>query len=323
MTHLITRYTSEEEVAAALRADVAAGLTADPKWLPPKWFYDARGSELFEQITTLPEYYPTRREWEILEARAGEIALATGADTLVELGSGSSRKTRALLDALRRNGTLRGYVAVDVSESALAGAAQALAPDYPDLELQTVVADFEHHLDVLPALGRRLIAFLGGTVGNLDAEPRAKFLSAVRAGMKPGDSFLLGTDLLKDPPRLVAAYDDAAGVTAEFNRNVLHVINDRLGADFAVDLFDHVVVWNGAEERIEMWLEATVPMTVRIESLDMTVPFARGERLRTETSAKFRPNGVRSELAAAGLTIAGWWTDAAGDYGVSLATPTL
>jgi L-histidine N-alpha-methyltransferase len=319
--YTIDRYTTDDDLAASLRADVAVGLTASPKWLPPKWFYDERGSALFEQITELDVYYPTRREWEILHSRATEIAHVTRAQTLVELGSGSSRKTRALLDALRHTGTLRGYVPVDVSESALVGAADGLRPDYFDLDIHPVVADFEHHLDLLPRDGRRLIAFLGGTVGNLDPMQRAKFFAALRASMHPGDSLLLGTDLVKDPARLVAAYDDPEGVTAEFNRNVLRVINRRLGADFDVEAFDHVALWNADDERIEMWLRARRAMRAYISGLRLGVEFAAGEEMRTELSAKFTAKRVRSELDQAGLVLERWWTDNGADFALSLAIP--
>jgi L-histidine N-alpha-methyltransferase len=319
--YTIDRYTTEDDLVASLRADVAIGLTASTKWLPPKWFYDERGSALFEQITELAVYYPTRREWEILHARAAEIAQVTRAQTLVELGSGSSRKTRALLDALRRGGTLQVYVPVDVSESALVGAADGLRPDYPDLEIHPVVADFEHRLDLLPRDGRRLIAFLGGTVGNLDPMQRAKFFAALRASMHPGDSLLLGIDLVKDPSRLVAAYDDPEGVTAEFNRNVLRVVNRELGADFEVEAFDHVAMWNEHDERIEMWLRARRAMRVNIAGLRLGVDFAAGEQMRTELSAKFTESRVRNELELAGLALERWWTDTGADFALSLAIP--
>jgi L-histidine N-alpha-methyltransferase len=319
--YAIDRYTTDDDLAASLRADVAIGLTASPKWLPPKWFYDERGSALFEQITELDVYYPTRREWEILHTRAAEIAQVTRSQTLVELGSGSSRKTRALLDSLRRHGTLQAYVPVDVSESALVGAADGLRPDYPDLEIHPVVADFEHHLDLLPRDGRRLIAFLGGTIGNLDPMQRAKFFAALRASMHPGDSLLLGTDLVKDPSRLVAAYDDPEGVTAEFNRNVLRVINRELGADFEVEAFDHVAMWNAHDERIEMWLRARHAMRVNIAGLQLRVDFAAGEQMRTELSAKFTESRVRNELDLAGLALERWWTDTGVDFALSLAIP--
>jgi L-histidine N-alpha-methyltransferase len=323
--------------AASLRADALAGLTATPKSLPPKWFYDAQGSALFEKITELPEYYPTRAERAILRAVAPEIASLTGATALVELGSGSSEKTRLLLSALRDAGTLRGYVPVDVSESALAAAGDALAAEYPGLAVHAVVADFDKYLG-LPsdtnangaqkdeaqedaAAGSRLVAFLGSTIGNMVPAERAVFLRRVRARLRPGDTFLLGTDLVKDPAVLVAAYDDSAGVTAAFNKNVLAVLNAELGADFDLDAFEHVAVWDAEREWIEMRLRATSAQSVRVADLGLTVEFAAGEEMRTEVSAKFREAGVRSELAAAGLTMRSWWTDPDGQFGLSLAVP--
>ncbi|MBO0828534.1 MAG: L-histidine N(alpha)-methyltransferase [Streptosporangiales bacterium] len=292
-----------------------------PKALPPKYFYDARGSELFEQITRLPEYYPTRTERAILGAYADEIAKLSGADTLVELGSGSSEKTRLLLDAMGSTGSLRRYVPVDVSESALAGAVRGLRPDYPDLAMHVVVADFDRHLHLLPQDGTRLVAFLGGTVGNLVPAERARFLRRIRAQLRDGDALLLGTDLVKDPARLVAAYDDAAGVTAEFNRNVLHVVNRELDADFVPDRFAHVAFWDAANERIEMRLRSEDARAVHVRALDLTVRFDRDEQMRTETSAKFRRDGVERELADAGLRLASWWTDPEGDFALSLSVP--
>jgi L-histidine Nalpha-methyltransferase len=303
----------------ALRSDALAGLTAAPKALPPTWFYDARGSELFEQITLLPEYYPTRTEHGILVARAAEIAAAVGARTLVELGSGSSRKTRLLLDALTAAGTLRAYVPVDVSESALRQAAAALNADYPALEVHALVADFHEHLGLDRTRGPRLLAFLGGTIGNLLPTARAAFLARVAGELEPGDALLLGTDLVKDPATLVAAYDDAAGVTAAFNKNLLSVLNHGLDADFAPEDFRHVALWDAEQEWIEMRLRATHPLSVKIRELDLVVPFENDEDLRTEVSAKFRPEGIRAELARAGLSLERWWTDPAERYALSLA----
>ncbi|MEV5867703.1 L-histidine N(alpha)-methyltransferase [Streptomyces tendae] len=314
----LTRTLPEDATDAALRADVLAGLTSTPKWLPPKWFYDARGSELFEAITALPEYYPTRAEREILVDRAGEIAAATGARTLVELGSGSSEKTRVLLDALTGQNGLRGYVPVDVSESALVQAGQALVAERPGLQVHALIADFTAGLTLPETPGPRLVAFLGGTIGNLLPEERAVFLSSVRALLAPGDSLLLGTDLVKDEGVLVRAYDDAAGVTAEFNKNVLSVVNRELEADFATAAFDHVALWNAEREWIEMRLRSRTAQTVKIQALDLAVDFADGEELRTEVSAKFRREGVRAELAVAGLDLAHWWTDAEGRFALSL-----
>jgi L-histidine N-alpha-methyltransferase len=311
-------------LAEALRADARAGLTATPKTLPPKWFYDAQGSALFDKITELPEYYPTRAEREILHATAAQIAGQTAARTLIELGSGSSDKTRVLLDALRAAGTLRCYVPVDVSEPALVAAGDALSAEYPGLDVRAVVSDFEEHLG-LPADGDapapRLVAFLGSTIGNFVPEQRAAFLARVRAGLRAGDFFLLGTDLVKDTATLVAAYDDASGITADFNKNVLAVLNAELGADFDRDAFEHVAVWNAGAEWIEMRLRSLTAQTVQVPGIGLTVSFAAGEDLRTEVSAKFRRDGVTAELAAAGFAMQSWWTDAAGQFGLSLSVP--
>ena len=319
MTDLsLDNYLAADAADAALRRDVRDGLTQQPKTLPPKWFYDAVGSDLFDQITRLPEYYPTRAEAQILAARAGEIATASGADTLVELGSGTSEKTRALLDALREQGSLRRFIPFDVDPSVLQLAGQAIQQEYPGVEINAVCGDFEEHLGKIPAVGRRLVAFLGSTLGNLTPGPRAEFLASVSEMMQPGDTLLLGTDLVKDVDRLVRAYDDNAGVTAQFNRNVLTVVNRELGADFDVPAYEHVAKWNADEERIEMWLRSTRPQRVHITALDLDVDFADGEEMLTEVSCKFRRSGVDAELAAAGLERTHWWTDDAGDFGLSL-----
>jgi L-histidine Nalpha-methyltransferase len=315
----IDRYLTPEDLAATLREDVRAGLTATPKSLPPKYFYDARGSELFEQITRLPEYYPTRAERSILTARAAEIADLTKARSLVELGSGSSDKTHLLLRALRDVGSLAGYVPVDVSSDAIEWALPGLAADYPGLEVHGVVADFERHLEHLPADGPRLVAFLGGTIGNFEPAQRARFLATVGDTLRAGDALLLGTDLVKDPARLVQAYDDAAGVTASFNRHVLEVVDRELGATFDPDSFEHVAVWDADHEWIEMRLRSTRAQRVDVPALSLQVEFADGEELRTEISAKFRRGKVFDELSAAGLRPAQWWTDEPGDFALTLA----
>ncbi|MFE3167012.1 L-histidine N(alpha)-methyltransferase [Streptomyces sp. NPDC059224] len=311
----VTRTLPEDATDAALRADVLNGLTATPKTLPPKWFYDARGSELFERITELPEYYPTRAEREILLARSGEIAAASGARTLVELGSGSSEKTRLLIDALT---SLEVYVPVDVSESALTQAGQALIEERPELSVHALIADFTGRMSLPDTPGPRLLAFLGGTIGNLLPAERARFLASVRGLLTPGDALLLGTDLVKEEDVLVRAYDDAAGVTAEFNKNVLAVVDRELDADFDPGAFDHVALWDADEEWIEMRLRSRVAQTVKVPALDLAVDFAAGEELRTEVSAKFRRDGVTSELAAAGLELTNWWTDAQDRFALSL-----
>jgi L-histidine Nalpha-methyltransferase len=304
----------------ALRDDVRRGLTADQKWLPPKWFYDDRGSQLFDEITRLDEYYPTRAERAILVSHAHEIATTTAADTLVELGSGTSEKTRLLLDALRDHGALSRFVPFDVSEQTLRDAAESIRGEYPGVMVHAVVGDFEHHLATIPRAGRRCIAFLGGTVGNLFPAERARFFGEIAAGMSPVDSFLLGTDLVKDPERLVAAYDDPGGVTADFNKNVLRVVNRELGADFDVDEFDHVARFDPEEAWIEMRLRSRKAQSVRIRKLDLTVTFAAGEELRTEISAKFRADQLEAELLAVGLVVRDRWTDPAGDFALTLAT---
>ena len=315
----LDHHRSGDAVTAELRADVVAGLTAERKWLPPKWFYDAEGSELFEKITQLIEYYPTRSEREVLAAHAGDVAELTGAHTLVELGSGSSEKTRLLLDALTGHGTLEAFVPLDVSESALAEAAEAISKDYPGLAVRGVVGDFTQHLALLPGGQPRVVAFLGGTIGNFLPAERAVFLRSVREVLDEGEWLLLGTDLVKDPAILERAYDDAAGVTAEFDKNVLRVINTRLGANFDVDEFEHVSYWDAENEWIEMRLRARRALAVEIPGADLTVAFAEGEHIRTEISAKFRPGGVETELAAAGFALDRWWTDSQRRFGVSLA----
>jgi L-histidine Nalpha-methyltransferase len=305
---------------AELRADVRAGLTATPKALPPKYFYDERGSELFDEITRLPEYHLTRAETEILRARAAEIAALSRCETLVELGSGTSAKTGILLRALRESGTLREFMPLDVDPAVLAEATGVLQAQYPGLRIEPFVGDFERDLSAIPAsAGRRMIAFIGSTIGNLEPTVRAALLSQIAAVLRPGDTFLLGTDLVKDPGRLWRAYNDSAGVTAEFNRNILRVINRELAADFDIDEFEHVAIWDQASSWIEMRLRSARDQTVTIADLGLTAHFAVGEEMRTEISAKFRPEQVRAELAAAGLETVRFWTDDNGDFGLTLA----
>lgn len=318
MTLTIDVHLEPVDATDALQADARRGLTASPKQLPPKWFYDHRGSLLFDEITRLPEYYPTRTERSILAERAPEIAQITKADTLVELGSGTSEKTRLLLDALQDADTLTRFVPFDVSETMLRDAAAAIVAAYPGVDVHAVAGDFERHLGRIPVGGRRLVVFLGGTIGNLLPDARARFLGEIAAGLDSDDAFLLGTDLVKDPMRLVRAYDDAAGVTAEFNRNVLHVLNRELGANFDVSRFAHLARFDTEQEWIEMHLRSLVAQVVTIPELDLVVPFAAGETMRTEVSAKFRRARVERELAAAGLRLVEWWTDPAGDFALSL-----
>lgn len=318
MSMTLDSHLDEAARRQALEHDVRAGLTAVPKSLPPKYFYDARGSRLFDEITRLPEYYLTRAERTVLDLVAAEVAAVSRADTLVELGSGTSRKTRLLLSALQEAGTLRRFCPFDVDPSVLTTAGEAISADYPGVQVHAVVGDFDRHLDRLPGEGHRLVAFLGSTIGNLDPAQRQAFLASLRATLRAGEHLLLGTDLVKDERRLLAAYDDAAGVTAAFNRNVLEVINTELGADFDPDRFEHVVRYDARFERVEMHLRADQEHHVCVKALDLEVDFAAGEEMRTEISTKFRRAGVEMELAAGGFEVVRWWTDPAGDFALSM-----
>ena len=310
-----------DDLAAALRRDTRDGLSAWPKTMPPVWFYDDRGCELYEQITQTPEYYPFRTEQALLERSAGEIAAAAGSTVLVELGSGNSQKTPLLLRGMADGPGLGGYVSFDVAEGTLRSAAEHVAGEL-GIGVHAVVGDFHHHLGRIPALdASRLVAFLGSTIGNLTPAERAGFLGDIARLLAPQDRFLLATDLVKPPERLVAAYDDAAGVTAAFNLNLLAVLNRELGADFDLGSFAHEAVWDAPHERIEMRLRATEAVSVKLPELDLVADFAADERLRTEISTKFRPEAVVAELAAAGLEVMGRWTDPADDYMLTLARP--
>jgi len=301
--------------------DVLRGLRQEPPVLPARWFYDEVGSRLFEQITALDEYYPTRREEEILRAHAADIVRESGARTLVELGSGTSAKTRVLLDAFTLGGRTLHFVPLDVSAETLESAARDIARSYAGVHVDAVVADFEDPLAPLPGnAGERLVAFLGGTIGNLDTDERAEFLTDVRAALAPGDCLLLGADLVKDADRLVRAYDDAAGVTAAFNRNVIDVIARDLDAPgLAGADFDHVARWNAADSRIEMWLRARRDIATRFRRIGFDWRLPAGGELRTEISVKFRPEQVRRELTAAGFEVRHLWTDTHGDFSLTLA----
>ncbi|MCU1426145.1 MAG: hypothetical protein JWL83_145 [Actinomycetia bacterium] len=305
---------------ALLERDVREGLTKEAKSLPAVWFYDERGSELFDEITRLPEYYPTRAERAILVPYADEIATAAKADTLVELGSGTSEKTRTLLDAMARTGELVRFVPFDVSEEILRDAARDIAAAY-GIEVSAVVGDFNRHLDAIPRDGRRLVAFLGSTIGNFTPTQRNRFYVDLDCNMDYEDRLLLGTDLVKPVPRLLAAYDDSAGVTAAFNRNVLSVLNAELGGNFDLDAFEHVAVWNEQERWIEMRLRARTAQTVDLASLDLRVHFEQGETLLTEISAKFTRGQVQDELWEAGFVVDQTWTDPDGDFLLTLARP--
>jgi L-histidine N-alpha-methyltransferase len=307
----------------SLAEDVLDGLTRPFKELPPKHFYDDRGAELFDLICELPEYYPTRTERAILLEHAEAIVAANDAAELVELGSGTAAKTRVLLDAMQNAGTLRRYVPFDVTEAVVRDCAETLVDEYPGLEVHGLIGDFERHLDrIPPAIGPRIVAFLGGTIGNFTPGSRRRFLRAIGKLLGPGDSLLLGTDLVKDPRVIEAAYDDAQGVTAEFNRNVLHVLNRELDADFDVEDFDHVALFDEHHEWIEMRLRARRPHAVTIGDLDLVVEFEAGEELRTEISAKLTRSRLEGDLAAAGMQLVAWHTDADELFALSLAQAT-
>jgi L-histidine N-alpha-methyltransferase len=305
----------------SLADDVLDGLTRPFKELPPKHFYDAVGAELFDQICELPEYYPTRAERAILDARSTEIVAATGAAELIELGSGTAAKTRLLLRAMAEAGTLRRFVPVDVTESMVLTCADELVDEFPGLRVHGIVGDFERHLRHIPAPadGPRVVAFLGGTIGNFIPGSRRRFLRSVAKLLRPGvDHLLLGTDLVKDPAILEAAYDDSAGITAQFNRNVLHVVNRELDADFDVDAFDHVAFFDREREWIEMRLRAQRRMDVHVRKIGLKVAFAPREELRTEISAKFTVDRLRGDLAAAGLELREVLTDPDDLFALSL-----
>ena len=305
--------------SGTLVADVRRGLGSHPRTLPPKWLYDDVGSALFDEITKLPEYYPFAAERSILEEHAAEIASASGATTLVELGSGTSEKTRLLLDAFTGTGQLTRFAPVDVSEGTLREAADQIARRHPGLEVDAVVGDFTLHLAQLPQGGRRMVAFLGGTIGNLYLEERCAFLGALADVLEPGDSLLLGTDLVKSTDRLIAAYHDPGGVTADFVRNSLRVLNRELGADFDLDAFSYVPFWDAHMERMDLRLRSEVPQTVTIPGADLVLDLAVGEEIRVEISTKFRVSKIADELEQAGFGVTRVWTDAPADFALTLA----
>jgi len=304
---------------STLEHDVRTGLSASARAIPAKWFYDERGSQLFDDITKLDEYYPFRAEREILHSRSDEIVAAAGADTLVELGSGTSEKSRVLLDAMDKAGVLKRYVPFDVSEEMLRIAATSIEADYPGAVVHGIVGDFDRHIPLVPIGGTGMVAFLGSTIGNFAPDGRKRFIDAVAEALEPGGTFLLGTDLVKDPQRLWAAYNDAKGVTAEFNLNMLTMINRELAADFDIDKFEHVADWDATNEWIDIRVRSLVAQTVTIADLDLVVDLAAGEEIHTEISAKFRLEGIAGELEVAGLDIVEQWADEEGDFAMTLA----
>jgi L-histidine Nalpha-methyltransferase len=307
----------------SLADDVLDGLTKPFKELPPKHFYDARGAELFDQICELPEYYPTRTERSILQQAAERLALTTAAEELVELGSGTAAKTRVLLDALHKAGTLKLYIPVDVTESMVRDCARELTEEFPGLRVHGVIGDFERHLDRVPvAEGPRVVVFLGGTIGNFPPGSRRRFLREIAKLLGPEDHLLMGTDLVKDPEVLTQAYDDAQGVTAEFNRNLLTVLNRELQADFDPEDFEHVALFDREHEWIEMRLRARRAHTTTVRDLGLSVRFEEGEEMRTEISAKFTQERVEDDLSAAGLEIVDWLTDPQQLFAITLSRPS-
>lgn len=312
---------SPADHGAELAADARHGLTSIPKQLPSKWFYDARGSQLFEDITRLPEYYLTRAETEILEAHADDIVSLVRPSEIVELGSGYSVKTKLVIDSMRRSRSGETYIPIDISEDAVWAAARHLCTYYPWLTIDGLVGDYFLDLDKVPRRGRRLVMFLGSTIGNYDESGRKDFLLALAGMLQPDDALLLGLDLVKEEDMLVAAYDDAAGVTAEFNRNMLHVLNRELDADFPVDEFEYICRWNESRACIEMGLRAERPMKVAISRLGLTVEFERGEQLHNEVSCKFTRLSAAEELGAAGMNLDGWFTDPQDRFALALARP--
>jgi L-histidine N-alpha-methyltransferase len=307
----------------ALREDVRAGLTATPKSLPSRWRYDLHGRALFEKVTQLPGYYPAKAEGAILGAAASRIAKLSAAATVVELGPASPGRTRLVLDALRARGGLAAYVGVDVNAHAVGETARALADEYPELAIRPIETDFEGHLGLpgYPGTGTTLVLSLGPTFGSMPPAQRAAFLSGVRARLSAGDALLLGGALVKDPSVLVAAYHDGVGLTAALNRNILVMLNHRLGADFDPDAFDHVAVWVPEAARVELRLRSVVRQQVRVPGAGLAVSFAPGEEMRTEIATRFRRDGLEAALAAAGLAVRAWWTDADESFGVSLSVP--
>lgn len=319
-TPVVSVLLDRDWASGGLVDDVRRGLASHPRTLPPKWLYDDCGSDLFTEITHLVEYYPTESERALLTAHADEIVTLSGADTVVELGSGTSDKTRTLLDAFDAAGALRRFVPVDVSEATLRTAADDLSTRYPGLQVEAVVGDFTLHLGHLPAGGRKVVAFLGGTIGNLYVEERAAFLGALSDSLAIGDCLLLGTDLVKSSDRLIAAYNDPHGVTADFVLNSLQVVNRELGADFDVDSFSYVPFWDPHMERMDLRVRAEMPQTVTIPGADVVLELASGEEIRVEISTKFRPDGLQAELAGAGFAVEHFWSD--GDFALTLARRT-
>jgi L-histidine N-alpha-methyltransferase len=325
----MSRASTEQEIRVDVLRDEAQSrpvlydetfrsLHAEVKGLPAVWLYDAHGSRLYDEITRLPEYYLPRREGEILRARAGEIAARTQARALIELGAGSAKNIRLLLDALAAAGTLERFVPLDVSEETLRASAQAIAAAYPRVSVHAIVGDFERDLGTLTGGDRRLIAFLGSTIGNLYPDQRGRLLADLSAALAGDDSLLLGVDLVKDAARLQAAYNDSGGVTEAFVRNALTAVNRELDATFDQQQFVYEARWDPEHEWMDIGLRARQAHTVSIHGLELDVAFEAGEALRVEISSKFRREQFELEAGQAGLSVESWWTDPAGDFAVAL-----
>jgi L-histidine N-alpha-methyltransferase len=305
----------------AIRVDAREGLTASPKQIPSKWLFDAKGSELWGKITQLPEYYPFRTERDILREVADEIAATTQASSIIELGSGFADKTIILLGAFWHAGIIRNYTSMDISELALTAAGSQIIAEYPGLSVRAVLADFETQAEIIAtdeSPSPRLILFLGGTIGQLMPDQRAEFLRGLRGVCREGDMLLLGVDLVKDPAEFMTAYNDSAGVSTAFNKNLLAVLNTQVGADFNLDTFDYIVTWDDEAECVAMWEQSRISQAVRLSDIDLSVEFAAGERIWTSISAKFRRDGIQAELERAGFSPDRWWTDPDGRYALSL-----
>ena len=315
----IAVHTLGRDSRGQLIEDVQRGLSASPKFLQPRWFYDDRGCELFDEITCLPEYYQTRTEMGILQRHARGIMELVRPASIVELGAGSCTKSRVLIRAAKGMGSLWTFVPFDISEATLRRAASELSAEFDDLTLYCVTGEFDHHLSQIPRFGRQLIVFLGSTIGNFDGEDAHRFLAEVRRLMRPGDHFLIGADLVKSEADLISAYDDSRGVTADFNRNVLARINNELDADFDLDSFRHEARWNAAEQRIEMHLRSERGQTVTIPAADLTARFERGETLRTEVCVKYTRESLEGLLREEGIDPVAWFTDSAQRFGLLLA----
>ncbi|RLE24334.1 MAG: L-histidine N(alpha)-methyltransferase [Actinobacteria bacterium] len=299
-------------------AELARSIGARPRTIPPRWLYDDRGSELFDEITRLPEYYQTEAEREILTTHATMIAEVTGATTVIELGSGTSDKTRTLLDAFVAHGEIERFCPLDVSEATLLEAATMLGERYPELSVEPVVGDFTRHLHRLPGDGTRLVAFLGGTIGNFYLEERRAFLGALADVLRPGDWLALGVDLVKPVEKLIAAYDDSQGVTDAFIHNALRVINTEVGGNIDVGNYEYAPLWDAREHRIDMRLRASEAERVYLEALDMVIDIEAGEELRVEISTKFSRDDLLVELHEAGFEGDDFLVDSNGDFGLAL-----